>query len=78
MLNEPESLRFASDATLAGLWGGGLLLFAVITIWAERRRLKRSDFDRVGWVPWTKLFFVCALVGVVLIGVAIKGWVAKG
>ena len=75
MLHEPEALLFASDATIAGLWGAACLLFAAFTVWADKRRLKRNQFDRVGWVPWPKLFFVFALVGIVLIAMAIKGWV---
>jgi len=74
MLPEPASLRFASDATLAGLWGIAMLLLAGLTIWADRRRLKRAEFDRVGWMPWPKLFFVCALLGIMLLGMALKGW----
>ena len=41
MWYEPDSLRFASDATWAGIAGGILLLFAAITVWAELRRVKR-------------------------------------
>lgn len=73
MLQEPDALRFASDATLFALWGGGLLLLAGIAMWAEIRRTRRKHIDKVGWMPWTKLFFVCALVGVTLIGLALKG-----
>lgn len=74
---EPDSLRFASDATLAGIAGGILLLFAALTIWAERRRVKRDHIDAVGWVPWTKLFFVAMLIGVTLVMFAAKGWSGK-
>lgn len=73
MLHEPDALRFASDATLFALWGGGLLLVAGIAMWADIRRTKRKHIDKVGWMPWTKLFFVCALVGLTLIGLAVKG-----
>jgi hypothetical protein len=77
MWNEPDSLRFASDATWAGIGGGILLLFAAITIWAERRRVKRDRIDAVGWMPWTKLFFAAMLVGVTLLMFAVKGWSGK-
>lgn len=74
MLHEPDSLRFASDATIAALWGGACFAGAAITIWADRRRAKRRNVDKAGWVPWPKLFFAFALVGVVLMAMAVKGW----
>jgi uncharacterized membrane protein len=76
MLERISDLRFASDATLYGLWGGALLLLALIAMWAETRRIKRKAIDRVGWMPWTKLFFVCALAGLTLLVMAIAGWTA--
>ncbi len=69
-----EHLRFASDATLFAIWGGALLFIALIAFWAEARRVKRRQIDRVGWMPWTKIFFVCALVGLTLLGMGITGW----
>lgn len=77
MLHEPDSLRFASEATWAGLWAAACFIGAGLTIWADVRRAKRRDVDRVGWVPWPKLFFVFALVGVVLFAMAMKGWVTR-
>jgi hypothetical protein len=74
MTEQISNLRFASDATLFGIWGGALLLFAMIAMWAEIRRVKRKAIDRVGWMPWTKLFFVSALVGLTLLVMAIAGW----
>jgi len=53
-----------------------LLLFAGVAMWAEIRRIKRKAIDRVGWMPWTKLFFVSALVGLTLLVMAIAGWMA--
>ncbi|MBO9600882.1 MAG: hypothetical protein J7496_00090 [Novosphingobium sp.] len=77
MLQEPDSLRFASEATIAGLWGMGCFLAAGFTIWADHRRARRRDVDRAGWVPWPKLFFAFTLVGVVLMTMALKGWVSR-
>lgn len=78
MMHEPAALLFASDATIAGFWGAAAFIAAGLTIWADNRRLKRREFDRVGWVPWPKLFFVFALIGIVLMAMAIKGWVTTG
>ena len=76
MISALSQLRFASDATLTAIWAGGLLLLAGFSMWAESRRTKRQHIDAVGWMPWTKLFFVCTLVGLTLLVMAIKGWVA--
>ncbi|KZY56025.1 hypothetical protein A3736_01415 [Erythrobacter sp. HI0063] len=44
--------------------GGGLLvLLAVIALAMDRRRSRRKDIDRVGWVPWTGLFLMLAVLG---------------
>ena len=75
-MHEPRFLLFASDATLAGLIGGALLSIALIALIAERRRLRRKRIDAVGFVPWTALFLICAFVGVVLMTLAVKGWLA--
>jgi hypothetical protein len=75
-MHEPAFLLFASDATLAGLWGGALLLVASIAILGERRRLRRKSIDAVGWVPWTTIFLICFFAGAILLALAVKGWVA--
>lgn len=72
----PDFVRFASDATLVGLSGGALLLLALIALVADRRRLRRKRIDAVGWVPWTPVFLIAAVVGVSLLTVAVKGWIA--
>ena len=70
----PAFVRFASDATLVGLWAGGFLLLAVIATIAEARRNRRKNLHRVGWVPWTPIFLGSAFIGSGLMLVAIKGW----
>ncbi len=72
----PDFLLFASDATLTGIWAGLLLLVALFSMWAEHRRHRRKSIDQVGWFPWTKVFFICTLLGVTLMTMAIKGWVS--
>ena len=73
---EPDFLRFASDATLAGLAGGALLLLAAFAGVAERRRLRRKHIDAVGWMPWTTVSFLAVFPGVTLLALAVKGWIA--
>ena len=75
-VHEPRFLLFASDATLVALAGGALLFLALVALVAERRRLRRKRIDAVGFVPWTTLFVICAFVGISLLALAIKGWLA--
>ena len=60
---EPDFLLFASDAELAAFWGGLFLLLALICMLMERRRYRRREINRVGWMPWTGLFLVFAVFG---------------
>jgi hypothetical protein len=71
----PESLRFASDATIAGLWGAALLLLSLLAWLGDRRRRRRKDINAVGWVPWRDLSAVTAFGGLVLMAMAVSGWV---
>jgi hypothetical protein len=75
-MEEPDFLLFASDATLAGLAGGALLLVALWSAVAERRRLRRARIDAVGFMPWTAVFFLSIFPGVTLVAMAVKGWLA--
>lgn len=74
---EPAFLIFASDAEILALWGLGFLMFAAIAGVMERRRMKRAQIHRVGWMPWTGLFLTCAVVGGGLLAVALPA-VIKG
>lgn len=70
----PDFLRFASDATIAGLWGGALLLLSLVAMLGDRRRRRRSDINAVGWVPWRDLSAFTAFAGLVLLAMAASGW----
>ena len=70
----PEELLFASDAELAAIAGACFLLLAAIAGFAERQRVRRARIDRVGWVPWTGLFLVFAVIGLSLLGLGAIGW----
>lgn len=74
---EPAFLLFASEAEILALWGVGLLLLAAIAGVMERRRMKRAEIHRVGWVPWMGLFMTFAVVGGGLLAVALPA-VIKG
>ena len=51
-------------------------VIAALAWWGDRRRVRRSNLDAVGWMPWTPLFFVALMVAVVSLGLAAKDWVA--
>lgn len=73
---EPAWLLFASEATVVALWGAGFLAAAIAALVMERRRHRRDRLgapDRVGWVPWTGLFLVTAVMGCGLIAAALPG-----
>jgi hypothetical protein len=74
-VREPEFLLFASDATLAAIAGSLFLLLAVFSVLAERRRLRRSRIDAVGFVPWTTVFFLAFFPGVTLLVLGVMGWI---
>lgn len=65
-----------SHDEILGLAALTAAILAVVAWIADRRRLRRSDLDRVGWVPWTSLFFWALMGAVVLMGLAIKAHVA--
>lgn len=69
-------LTFASDAEIAALWGGALLALALVARVAETRRIRRARIDRVGCLPWTGIFLVCAVAGLSLLALAAKGLMA--
>ena len=60
---------------LPGLGALALALFA----WAgDRRRMNRSNPDAVGWVSWRDGAGWSAFAAVLLLGAALKGWLASG
>jgi hypothetical protein len=75
-MNLHEFLTFASEAEIVGLWGIALLIMAVVTLFGERRRMKRARIDQIGWVPWTNIFMASAIVGMGLLALAAKGILA--
>lgn len=57
----------------AQLWiaAGALALLAALAALAERRRSRRRDIDKPGWVPWTLIQVLAMMVAVVLAALAI-------
>ena len=60
------------------LFGVGLAAtaLAVISWIGDRRRVRRSNLDAVGFMPWTPLFLIALLVACVALGLAARAWLA--
>lgn len=74
MIAVPDFIRFASEATLFGLWGAALLLVALIAFLGDWRRMRRKRIDAVGWMPWRDVAALSLFAGFVLMTVAVTGW----
>ena len=72
----PDEILFASDAELLSIWGVAMLLAAAACSLMERRRMKRAQINRIGWVPWTGLFLCFAMIGGGLLAVALPHVIA--
>ena len=71
----PDVLTFASDAEVAALAGGVCVTLAIGCLLMERRRVKRATINRVGWVPWTGMFLMFAVIGGGLIALGLPAWI---
>ncbi|MGH6744158.1 hypothetical protein EDF58_101909 [Novosphingobium sp. PhB57] len=60
-----------SDKIMAVIGGLAVALAAVAWL-GDRRRMKRRDLDRVGFMPWTPVFFFALMAAVLLLGVVGK------
>ena len=56
--------------------GAAALACAVIAWLGDRRRMRRSDPDAVGFMPWTSVFFWAMFAAVLLLGLGAREWVA--
>lgn len=52
------------------------LTVALTAVWAERRRLRRTNLDAVGFMPWTTIYLIAFLIAIVLLGLAAREWFA--
>ena len=49
---------------------------ALVAWLGDRRRMRRSDPDAVGFMPWRDVFFFALLAAVILLGLAAKAWIS--
>jgi hypothetical protein len=59
----------------AGLWtvaGAAAVLVAIAGL-ADRRRTRRRDLDRAGWVPWPLIMILAMIVAAAAVALALKG-----
>lgn len=70
----PEFLVFASDATLFAIAGAAMLLLSFVAFMGERRRRNRRNIDAVGVLPWRDIAALTMFVGMLLVAIAISGW----
>ncbi|WP_041559030.1 hypothetical protein [Novosphingobium sp. PP1Y] len=59
-----DSLRFLATA------GAVAAIIAAVAWIGDRRRMKRRNLDRVGFMPWTTIFFWSLLAAVLLLGIS--------
>lgn len=57
---------------LLAVAAAGLALVAWL---GDRRRIKRTNPDSVGFMPWTTVFFFALLAACVVIGLALRQWI---
>jgi len=55
------------DVVLAGITA---MAIAAVAWLADRRRMRRSDPDAVGFIPWATLYFWASFVGFLLLVLA--------
>lgn len=62
---------------LQSIWGQLALAMSALAgtaAIADARRMRRRDFDRVGFMPWSMIFILSLVVAVCATAFALKGY----
>ncbi|MFC4294777.1 hypothetical protein ACFO0A_06845 [Novosphingobium tardum] len=59
-----------------GILGLGAALIALVATLADRRRVRRTNLDAAGFMPWTPIFFGSLMIACVALGLALRAWFA--
>jgi hypothetical protein len=79
-MNWIDTYELLTDAEQVSVLGGVFLVIAAFALAMEWRRNRRRDLARleqVGWVPWTTVFMVTAMIGAGCLAMSLKA-VAHG
>ncbi|TCM21900.1 hypothetical protein EDF56_101577 [Novosphingobium sp. PhB165] len=67
-----------NDTDLIMAAAGGVCVVVAAIAWiGDLRRMKRRDLDRVGFMPWTTVFFIALMGAVLLLGISAKDWFGR-
>jgi len=53
-------------------------VLGIVSWYADRRRMNRSNPDAVGWLPWRDMAFWASFAAVILFGAALRGYLSSG
>ena len=64
----------SGEPTAVGIAGFVAVLIAIFATIFERRRNKRRDLERVGFMPWPFITMMSLLMATIFIGLTFKGY----
>ena len=67
-----SDLAFVSLETELWVAAGCLFAIAAVAAFAEHRRNRRRQLDRVGWVPWNAIQVLSFIASVIALALALK------
>jgi hypothetical protein len=79
-MNWTDQYELLTDAEQVSVLGGVFLViaaFALVMEWRRNRTRDLARLDKVGWMPWTTLFMLTAMIGAGCLAVSLKA-VAQG
>jgi hypothetical protein len=53
------------------------LTISIIAWFGDRRRMRRSNPDAVGFMPWRDLAFCASILSLATLGIAAREWLAS-